>query len=53
VHKDGMGGVDGLDTADGIAVSPEGGHVYVTGYDDNALVVFRRFAVYLPLVLRN
>jgi 6-phosphogluconolactonase (cycloisomerase 2 family) len=53
VHKDGLAGVDGLDTADGIAVSPEGGHVYVTGYDDNALVVFRRFAVYLPLVLRN
>ncbi len=53
VHKDGIDGVDGLDTADGIAVSPEGGHVYVTGYDDNALVVFRRFAVYLPLVLRN
>jgi 6-phosphogluconolactonase (cycloisomerase 2 family) len=53
VHKDGRAGVDGLDTADGVAVSPEGGHVYVTGYDDNALAVFRRFAVYLPVVLRN
>jgi 6-phosphogluconolactonase (cycloisomerase 2 family) len=53
VHKDGLAGVDGLDTADGVAVSPEGGHVYVTGYGDNALAVFRRFAVYLPLVLRN
>jgi len=54
VHKDTDVGVDGLDTADGLAVSPDGGHVYVGGYDDNAVVVFRRrVTVYLPVVLRD
>jgi len=53
-HKDTDAGVDGLNTADGIAVSPDGHHVYVAGYDDNAVAVFDcRFFVYLPLVLRN
>jgi len=51
-HKDGVGGVDGLDTADGIAVSPDGAHVYVGGYGDDAVAVFARWRVYLPLVLR-
>jgi DNA-binding beta-propeller fold protein YncE len=36
----------------GIAVSPNGGHVYVTGWGDDAVAVFRRFGVYLPLVVR-
>lgn len=54
VYKDTDVGVDGLDTADGLAVSPDGSHVYVGGYGDNAVVVFcRRFVVYLPVVLRN
>jgi len=52
-HKDGVGGVDGLDTADGIAVSPDGAHVYVGGYGDDAVAVFARWRVYLPLVMRN
>lgn len=52
-HKDGVGGVDGLDTADGIAVSPDGAHVYVGSYGDDAVAVFARFMVYLPLALRN
>ena len=52
-YKDGVGGLDGLDTADGVAVSPDGAHVYVGGYGDDALAVFARWRVYLPLVLRN
>jgi 6-phosphogluconolactonase (cycloisomerase 2 family) len=52
-YKDGVGGPDGLDTADGVAVSPDGAHVYVGGYGDDALAVFARWRVYLPLVLRN
>jgi 6-phosphogluconolactonase (cycloisomerase 2 family) len=52
-HKDGQNGVDGLDAASGVAVSPDGGHVYVTGYGDDAVAVFARWRVYLPLVLRD
>jgi len=52
-HKDGVGGVDGMDTANGIAVSPDGGHIYVGSYGDDAVAVFARWKIYLPLVLRN
>jgi DNA-binding beta-propeller fold protein YncE len=54
VHKDTDPGIDGLNTADGVAVSPDGRHVYVAGYDDDAVAAFaRRFFIYLPAVLRN
>jgi len=39
---DGVGGVDGLDYAYGVAVSSDGQHVYVTGATDNAVAVFSR-----------
>ena len=42
VLKDGVGGVDGLSVAKSVAVSPDGSHVYATGYGDNALAVFHR-----------
>ena len=42
-HKDNVEGVDGLDSAIGVAVSPDGKNVYVTGSVDNALAVFNRF----------
>ena len=42
VVKDGVGGVDGLDGANSVAVGPDGSHVYATGSYDNALAVFRR-----------
>jgi DNA-binding beta-propeller fold protein YncE len=41
---DGVGGVDGLDSAEGLAVSPDGLHVYVTGAIDDAVAVFARDA---------
>jgi DNA-binding beta-propeller fold protein YncE len=39
---DGVGGVDGLDLPSDIIVSPDGGHVYVTSYSDDAVAIFRR-----------
>lgn len=44
VERDGVGGVDGLAGAFGIAVSPDGNFVYVTGNNDNAIAVFSRNA---------
>src|SRR5207253_474500 len=41
---DSVGGVNGLDGAEGIAISPDGAHVYVAGRNDNALAVFARDA---------
>lgn len=34
--------VDGLDGAQGVAVSPDGKHIYVAGQVDNGVAVFRR-----------
>lgn len=39
---DGVSGVDGLDGAEVITMSPGGTHVYATGILDNALAVFSR-----------
>jgi cysteine-rich repeat protein len=39
---DGVGGVDGLNGAEGVAVSPGGEHVYVAGRSDDAVAVFSR-----------
>ena len=41
-HKDGVGVVDGLDGAISLIVSPDGGHLYVAGANDNAVAVFSR-----------
>jgi 6-phosphogluconolactonase (cycloisomerase 2 family) len=41
---DGVGGVDGLDGADAVAISPDGAHVYVAGEFDDAVAVFSRNA---------
>jgi 6-phosphogluconolactonase (cycloisomerase 2 family) len=40
--KDGVGGVDGLDLTRGVAASPDGAHVYATGFDDDAVATFAR-----------
>ena len=40
--QNGVDGVEGLDSVRGIAVAPDGRNVYVTGSEDNALVVFNR-----------
>src|SRR5581483_4911316 len=41
---DGKKGVNGLDGAESLAVSPDGAHVYVPGRNDDALAVFSRDA---------
>jgi 6-phosphogluconolactonase (cycloisomerase 2 family) len=43
-ERDGVGGVDGIDAAMGVAVSPDGKNVYATGYVDDGLAVFARNA---------
>lgn len=40
--QDGVGGVDGLEGASGVAVSPDGAHVYATGGLEDALVALTR-----------
>lgn len=40
--RDGISETNGLDGASGLAISPDGKHVYVTGANDNAVAVFRR-----------
>jgi 6-phosphogluconolactonase (cycloisomerase 2 family) len=42
---DGVGGVDGLDSARAVALSPDGGHVYVAAANDSAVAVFARNGV--------
>ncbi len=44
VHKDGVAGVDGLDGTHDVAVSPDGGHVYVAATNDDSVAVFARNA---------
>src|SRR5262249_23422513 len=44
ILRDGVGGVDGLDSAVDVAVSPDGANVYVSGSADNSIVVFARDA---------
>jgi 6-phosphogluconolactonase (cycloisomerase 2 family) len=38
----GVGGVEGIDTPDGIAVSADGDNVYVPGYGSDSLATFKR-----------
>jgi 6-phosphogluconolactonase (cycloisomerase 2 family) len=42
VERDGVNGVDGLDGASGVALSPDGQHVYVASAADDAVAVFAR-----------
>jgi 6-phosphogluconolactonase (cycloisomerase 2 family) len=41
---EGAGGIDGLDGANAVALSPDGAHVYVAGSNDGAVAVFARNA---------
>ena len=41
VYQDNEGGVDGLDTATGVAVSSDGNLLFATGINDNALSIWR------------
>ena len=40
--EDGVGGVNGLDGASAVTVSPDGKRVYATGSSDDAVAVFTR-----------
>ena len=42
MNKDGVGGVDGLDDATSVTLSPDARHLYATSWDDNAISVFSR-----------
>ncbi|MEE4270416.1 MAG: beta-propeller fold lactonase family protein [Thermoanaerobaculales bacterium] len=42
VYEDGAGGVDGLDGAADVVVSPDGSHLLVAGADDDRIAVFSR-----------
>jgi 6-phosphogluconolactonase (cycloisomerase 2 family) len=42
VHRNGVEGVIGMDSPIGLAVSPDGRHVYVTGGDDLGVGIFSR-----------
>lgn len=44
VERDEVGGVDGLDGASSLAVSPDGAHIYVVGQFDDAVATFARDA---------
>jgi 6-phosphogluconolactonase (cycloisomerase 2 family) len=41
-HFDGVSGVDGINNPRGVAVSPDGAHVYVASVDGDSLAVFAR-----------
>ncbi len=41
-HKDGISGVDGLSLASDVAVSPDGNDLYVAGFGDQAVAMFKR-----------
>ena len=41
-EKDGVGGVDGLNNARGVSISPDGKNVYVASQTDDALAAFAR-----------
>ena len=45
IVKDGVGGVDGLNGAYGIFVSPDDKHIYAVGSSDDAVAVFERNAI--------
>jgi len=41
-YQNGTGSINGMDGAQNVTISPDGAHVYVTGYNNNALAVFNR-----------
>lgn len=42
VYKNGINGIDGLDGALQVAISPDGAHVFVAGWESHALAIFAR-----------
>jgi 6-phosphogluconolactonase (cycloisomerase 2 family) len=52
-YFDDVGGVDGLGHASGLAVSPDGAHVYVTAEDDRSVALWDRNPTTGTLTLRE
>jgi 6-phosphogluconolactonase (cycloisomerase 2 family) len=49
-YQDGVSWVDGLESASKIVTCPQGEHVYVSGYQDNAIAAFRTLnKVFIPI----
>jgi uncharacterized repeat protein (TIGR01451 family) len=42
LYRDGVDGMEGLESATGLAISPNGTYLYVTSPNDNALTAFQR-----------
>lgn len=53
VYKDGTDGADGLNGARAVALSPDGAHVYIAGYTDDAVAVFSRNTISGALTFRQ
>ncbi len=43
-YKDGIGGIDGISACTSVAISPDGTHLYATGFAGKAVTVFNRDA---------
>jgi predicted outer membrane repeat protein len=41
-YKDGVGGIDGIASCTAVAISPDGTHLYATGFTGKAVTVFER-----------
>ena len=53
-YKDNTPGIDGLNVADALSVSPDGKTIYVSGYGDDAVAAFRwDYLLDLPFIARN
>jgi 6-phosphogluconolactonase (cycloisomerase 2 family) len=50
MQQDGVGGVDGLESAGYVTLSPDGKHLYATGWLDDAVAVFRVLINRMPWI---
>jgi 6-phosphogluconolactonase (cycloisomerase 2 family) len=53
MEQHGVNGVEGMLGPWAVTVSPDGRHLYVAGIGNDAVVVFARSVIHLPLVIRS
>jgi DNA-binding beta-propeller fold protein YncE len=53
MEKHGVNGIEGMLGPWAVTVSPDGRHLYVTSTGNDAISVFARFMIHLPLVMRS